>query len=470
MPNQDLCYLSAVELAAAIRARQLSPVELTIAILDRIDQLSPKINAYCTVVPEAALAAARQAETAVMQGEPMGCLHGIPISFKDLTVTAGIRTTFGSKVFEYHVPTEDAIVVERARRSGAIVLGKTNTPEFGCKGVTDNRVFGYTRNPWRLDRVAGGSSGGAAAALAAGLGPLAEGSDLAGSIRIPAGCCGVVGFKPSLGRVPYYPSLNSWTGFNVVGPMARTVGDAALLFSVMAGPDERDPLSLPDTGEDFVRATEEEHGGMRVAWSADLGYAPVDPEVRSLCATAAKVFEGLGCLVEEASPGFEDPEPLFLDLTAPARAARCSPYLEQWQDQMDPILVQRILRTQGATAIEYERANYRRTALWHIVRLFFERYELLLTPTTAVPPFAIGIDYPTEIAGRPVSSPLAWLPFTFPFSMTGQPAISVPCGWTREGLPVGLQIVGRRLADAAVLRAARMFEVASPWAGRRPNL
>jgi aspartyl-tRNA(Asn)/glutamyl-tRNA(Gln) amidotransferase subunit A len=252
--------------------------------------------------------------------------------------------------------------------------------------------------------------------------------------------------------------------------MARTVRDAALLFSVMAGPDERDPQSLPDTGEDFVGATEGEIHGLRVAWSADLGYAAVDPEVHYLCAAASKLFENLGCVVEEAHPGFEDPEPLFLDLTAPLRAAVCGPYLAQWQDQMDPILVKRIARTQGTTAVEYEEATHRRTTLWHIVRRFFERYEVLLTPTIAVPPFEIGMDFPAEIAGRAVSSPLAWFPFTFPFAMTGQPAISVPCGWTQEGLPVGLQIVGRRFADATVLRVAHMFETACPWTHRRPSL
>jgi len=270
--------------------------------------------------------------------------------------------------------------------------------------------------------------------------------------------------------VPRYPNANGWTGFGVVGPMARTVRDVALLLSVMAGPDERDPQSLPHTGEDFAGVTARESLGLRVAWSADLGYAAVDPEVRSLCTAAAKMFESFGCVVEEAHPGFEDPEPLFLDLTAPLRAAACGPYLKEWQDQMDPILVQRIARTQGTTAVDYEYATHRRTALWHIVRRFFEHYEVLLTPTIAVPPFAIGVDFPREIAGRSVSSPLAWFPFAFPFAMTWQPAISVPCGWTRDGLPVGLQIVGRRFADATVLTAAHMFEAECPWTDRRPNL
>ena len=470
MSDEEICYTPATELVAAIRARRLSPVEVARAILARIEQVNPKVNAYCTLVPTAALSAARQAEAAVGRGETLGPLHGVPISFKDLTPTAGIRTTFGSKIFEHHVPPEDAAVVERARRAGAIILGKTNTPEFGCKGVTDNRIFGHTRNPWKLDRVAGGSSGGAAAALAAGLGPLAEGSDLAGSIRIPASCCGVVGLKPSMGRVPRYPALNGWTAFSVFGPMARTVRDAALLLSVMAGPDERDPMSLPSTGEDFARAAEGGVHGLRVAWSPDLGYAAVDPEVRQLCQTAAKTFESLGARVEEAHPGFENPEALFFDLSAPYRAAAYGHYLAEWKERMDPILVQRILRAEGMTAVDYEKAIHRRTAFWRLVGRFFETHDLLLTPTTAVPAFPIGITYPTEIAGTPVSSPVAWFPFTFPFAMTGQPAISVPCGWTGEGLPVGLQIVGRRFADATVLRAAAAFEAACPWAHRRPAL
>ncbi|MBI2370261.1 MAG: amidase [Deltaproteobacteria bacterium] len=470
MGDDELCYMSATELAQAIRARRVSPVEVTSAILARIEQVNPRVNAYCTVVAEAALVEARKAESAVMRGEGDSPLLGVPISFKDLTPTAGIRTTFGSKIFEDHVPQEDAIVVERVRRAGAVILGKTNTPEFGCKGVTDNRIFGHTRNPWNLDRVAGGSSGGAAAALAAGLGPLAEGSDLAGSIRIPASCCGVVGLKPSLGRVPRYPTLNGWTSLSVHGPMARSVRDVVLLLSVMSGPDDRDPQSLPATGEDFARAAEGGVRGLRVAWSPDLGYAAVDQEVRQITEAAAKSFANLGCVVEEAYPGFEDPEALFLDLTAPYRAAGCGDYLPEWKDQMDPILVNRLLRAEGSSAVAYEKATHRRTALWQIVRRFFEQWDLLLTPTVAVPPFAIGISFPSEIAGRRVQSPIAWIPFTFPFNMTGQPAISVPCGWTAEGLPIGLQIVGRRFADATVLRAAAAFEAACPWAHRRPPI
>jgi Asp-tRNA(Asn)/Glu-tRNA(Gln) amidotransferase A subunit family amidase len=470
MRADDLCWMSATALAAAIRVGEVSPVEITSAVLERIARVNPRINAYVTVAAEAALAQARQAESAVTRGEPLGPLHGVPISFKDLTETAGIRTTYGSRAFEHNVPKEDAIVVERARRAGAVLIGKTNTPEFGCKGVTDNRIFGATRNPWNLERVAGGSSGGAAAAVAAGLGPLAEGSDLAGSIRVPAACCGVVGFKPSLGRVAHYPARNGWTSFAAVGPLTRTVADAALLLSVLAGPDDRDPISLPATDRDFAHAAGGDIRGLRVAWTADLGYAAVAPEIRDVCAAAARRFEALGCAVDEAHPGFDDAEPLFMDLTAPMRAAGLGGLLAQWRAEMDPILVQRIERGEGATAADLERAQQRRTQMWLTVQRFFARYDVLLTPATAVAPFAIGTQYPTRIADRAVSSPLAWFPFTFPFAITGQPAMSIPCGWTAEGMPVGLQIVGRRLADATVLKVAAAFEAAHPWADRRPAL
>ena len=468
--DHELCWTSAVDLAAAIRARRVSPVEVTRAMLARIEAVNPALNAYCTVVAARALSEARAAEAAVVRGDAIGPLHGVPISFKDLTPTAGIRTTMGSRIFEQWVPDADALVVERARRAGAIVLGKTNTPEFGCKGVTDNAVFGHTRNPWNLDRVAGGSSGGAAAAVAAGLGPLAEGSDLAGSIRIPASVCGVVGFKASLGRVPRWPALNGWTALSHVGPITRTVADTALLMSVWAGPDDRDPSSLPATGEDFARAVEGGAGGLRVAWSADLGGAPVDHEVRRITEDAARAFVDLGCCVEDAHPPLDDTLTLFMDLTAPMRAAAMAPHLPHWRAQLDPMLHLRLDRAESMSAIDAEKATHRRTAFWHRVRGFFERYDVLLTPTTSVAAFPIGQTFPAKIEGRPLENQLEWFPFTYPFSITGQPALSVPAGFTAEGLPVGLQIVGRRFADATVLRVGAAFEAARPWAHRRPPL
>jgi Asp-tRNA(Asn)/Glu-tRNA(Gln) amidotransferase A subunit family amidase len=468
MDTTEIGWMSAVELAAAIRARRLSPVEITEAVLARIDAINPKLNAYCTVAAERARSDARAAEAAATRGEALGALHGLPVSFKDLTPTAGIRTTMGSRIFEHWMPEVDAIVVERARRAGAVVLGKTNTPEFGCKGVTDNLVFGHTRNPWNPGRVAGGSSGGAAAAVAAGLGPLAEGSDLAGSIRIPASVCGVVGFKPSLGRVPLWPALNGYTGFSHVGPLTRTVADAALLLAVWAGPDDRDPKSLPATGEDFARAVDGGVRGLRVAWSPDLGTAPVDPEVRRITEAAAKAFVDLGGRVEEEHPPLDDALALFMDLTAPYRAAAMAPHLPRWHDQLDPMLRLRLERAEGMTAVEWEGATHRRTALWHRVRDFFERHDVLLTPTTSVAAFPIGQTFPAEIDGHRLTNQLEWFPFTYPFAITGQPAISVPAGFTSEGLPVGLQIVGRRFADVTVLRVAAAFEAMRPWAHRRP--
>lgn len=448
----------------------MSPVDLVDAVLARIDAVNPRINAYCTVAADHAREAAREAERRVARREPLGLLHGIPVSIKDLTPTAGIRTSFGSRIFEHHVPAEDAAVVERLKAAGAIVVGKTNTPEFGCKGVTDNRVFGATRNPWNTAMVAGGSSGGAGAALAAGLAPLAEGSDLAGSIRIPAAACGVVGLKPSPGRVPSYPSPNGWNSMAVIGPMARTVRDTALLLAAMSGPDERDPISLPAPGEDFLAACDQPLGRLRVAWTPDLGYAPVDSRVAGVACAAARSFAGLGCALEEACPDFSDPDEMFRALTAPMRAASLGQYLAEWAEQMDPVLVERMHLADGISSIDYERQQRRRTELWHTVRRFFERYDLLLTPTLAAPPFPIDAPYPPrEIAGRATASPIGWFPFTFPFNLTGNPAISVPAGWA-DGLPVGLQIVGRRYAEALVLRAAAAFEAARPWAHRRPPL
>ena len=365
------------------------------------------------------------------------------------------------------MPTEDAAVVERARRAGAIVIGKTNTPEFGCKGVTDNLIFGHTRNPWRLDRIAGGSSGGRGAAVAAGLGPIAEGSDLAGSIRIPAAVCGVVGLKPSLGRIPR-ARPNGWTALSHVGPLTRTVRDAALALSVWAGPDERDPQSPPATGDDFARAADGGIHGLRIGWSPDLGYAAVDPEIRASRRPRPKVL-ARRCRRRGGHPGFDDPFRSSSISPRPSERPHGAPLGRVGRSDGS---VPRPAQSHGEkmSAIEWERATHRRTAFWHTVRRLFERYDLLVTPTTSVAAFPIGLSYPAEIEGRKIDNQLQWFPFTFPFSITGQPAITVPCGFTAEGLPVGLQIVGKRFADATVLRAAAAFEAAQPWVARRPRL
>jgi amidase len=472
MNADEICWKPGHELARMIAARDVSPVEVTEAFLGRIDRVNPTINAYCTVTAERAREAAAEAEAAVRRSGDLGPLHGVPFSLKDLTPTKGIRTTMGSKIFEHNVPAEDAILVGRLRGAGAILLGKTNTPEFGCKPFTDNRVFGATVNPWAPSRSAGGSSGGAAAAVAAGLGPLAEGSDLAGSIRHPAAWCGVVGFKPSQGRIARYPSVTSWNAMSMNGPIARTVADAALMFSVMTGPDPRDPLSLPHTGEDWAALTHRaEIRGWRVAWTPDLGgAAPVDPNVASICRRATQTFSDLGCRVDEASPEIGPIADAFFALNAALRLATVGKHLEQWRDHMDPILVRRTEMAKNQTVADISRAEVERSAHHQRLRRFFETHDLLLCPTTAVPASPLDALLPKEIGGRVIREHLDMMLLTYAFNLSNYPAISVPCGWTNDGLPVGLQIVGGWQKDAMVLEAAACFEKAAGWANRKPPL
>ncbi len=472
MDKTELCFTPATELVARLQAKEISPVELTEAFLERIERLNPRLNAYCTLTPELALEQAKAAEAALLRGGEQGKLLGLPVSVKDLILTKGVRTTRGSLLFAEVVPTEDAPTVERLKAAGAIILGKTNTPELGWRGSTDNRLFGPTRNPWNLERTPGGSSGGASAQVAAGLGPLALGTDGGGSVRIPASYTGIFGLKPSLGRVPIYPA--SATGdLSHIGPMARTVADAALLLSVLAGPDERDRYSLPAEKLDYrvacERGVQEGLRGWRIAWSADLGYAPVEPEIREITQRAALRFAELGAEVVEANPGFESPIDSFNVYFYGGIAASLHDYMAEKADLLDPGLRKVVEQGEKLSGPDWGKAALARVGLWDIVRRFFERYDLLLTPTMPQPPFEVGIDGPATVAGQPVDR-LGWTPFTYPFNLTGQPAASVPCGFTSDGLPVGLQIVGRRFADAAVLQASAAFEALQPWAAYRPPL
>ncbi len=465
----DLCWVPATEVAALIRRRKVSPVEVVDAVLARIDKLNPRLNAYVTLTAEQAQREARAAERAVTRRSArLGPLHGVPFSVKDLVATKGVRTTFGTPLYRDNVPTEDAPIVARLKAAGGIMLGKTNTPTMGWIGATHNLLFGITRNPWNLDRTPGGSSGGASAAAAAGLGPLHVGTDGGGSIRIPASCAGIFGFKASYGRVPTYPVSGAWS-LSHVGPMTRTVADAALMLSVAAGPDERDQYSLPAERVDYVKALGGSLKGWRVAWSDDLGFADcVDPEVSAVCARAARAFRELGCRVEEVQPGWPSPREAWYETFCGGIAARLAPYLDR-RAEIDAGLLRIIEAELRHPATKYVQAWFDRLAWWQHPRAFFEKYDLLLTPTIACPPFKVGLDNPAEIAGRPVGA-YAWIPFTYPFNLTGQPAASVPAGFTADGLPVGLQIVGRRYADAAVLRASAAFERLRPWAQHRPPL
>ncbi|OGL07204.1 MAG: amidase [Candidatus Rokubacteria bacterium RIFCSPLOWO2_02_FULL_68_19] len=468
--SDELCWMSATELAGAIKRKKVSPLEVIDAVLARIEKLNPTLNAYCTVTAEGARRQAKAAERALMKrGAKLGPLHGVPFSIKDLIITKGVRTTWGTRLYADHVPEEDAPVVERLKAAGGILVGKTNTPMFGWIGATHNLLFGATRSPWNLDRTPGGSSGGAGAAVAAGMASLAVGTDGGGSIRIPSSFSGIFGLKPSYGRVPTYPPSAAWS-LSHAGPMTRTVADAALMLNVLAGPDERDQSSLPASGVDYVKALRGSLKGLRVAWSSTLGFAKVvDPEIAAVAERGARGFKHFGCRVEAVDPGFPDPSEAWDAIFCGGIAARLKSYYPDRRADIDPGLVQIIEEALKWPPTKYIQAWFDRLAFWEPVRKFFETYDLLLTPTVACPPFKVGLDNPTEIAGTSIE-PYGWIPFTYPFNMTGQPAASVPCGFTSDGLPIGLQIVGRRFDDATVLRAAAVFEKAHPWAGRKPPI
>lgn len=464
----DRCFLPATVLAAKIRAKELSPVEAVDAVLARIEALNPKLNAFCFVHADEARQLARAAEAAVMRGDDLGPLHGVPVSIKDNVPIAGKPLTYGSRLLRDNVARETSPLAARIVAAGAIIVGRTNTPEYAWRGSTDNRLFGETRNPWDLTRTAGGSSGGAGAAVAAGLTPLSLGTDGAGSIRIPASFCGIVGHKPSFGRVPFFPSPGANELAAHAGPMTRTVRDAALFLDVLAGPDERDRFSLPATSDRYLESVEGGVAGWRVAWSPDLGHIPVEPDVRRVAESAAQAFLDLGAHLDQPDLGLPDPEPLLGTLYPFVQAAAHAARPPEEHAEMDPALVAIARQGVHLSAVQVGQAMAGRAAYWDRMWRAFEQFDILLTPTIAVPPFELGIVGPTEVAGRPVVH-LGWT-LAYPFNLTGQPAITVPCGVTGSGLPVGLQIVGRRFADGAVLRAAAAFEAARPWAAQRPPL
>jgi amidase len=470
VPDRDLCFVPATELAQLYRRRTVSPLEVMGAVLARIDAVNPQVNAYVTIAREAALAAARKATAALRRRATLLPLHGVPVSIKDLTTTKGIRTTWGSKIYEHHVPTEDALSVARLKAAGAIVVGKTNTPEFGAGGNTFNAVFGATRNPWNLALTCGGSSGGAAVALATGMGPLAQGSDLGGSLRTPAAFCGVVGFRTTPGLVPVYPRELAWDSLSVSGPMARTVSDIALMLSVMAGPDDRAPLSYDVDTRAFPAAVKRPSiRGWRVAWTPDLdGLTPVEPEVAEVAQRATRVFRSLGARVTTASPSFVELNDIVLGTRGLSMVALHGDRLEKWRESMQKGLVWNIDQGLTLTPRDIGRAEKLRSVLWERVRRFMERYELLILPTVAGKPFPVEQAYPTELQGKRLENYTQWFFLTYALSVTGLPVISVPAGFTRDGLPVGIQIVGRRRQETAVLRAAAAFEAAAPWADRVP--
>lgn len=471
----DICSMQGLEIAAAVRAGEMSPTDVVDAVAARMESLEPTLHAFCTPTLDLAREQARTLAARISAGEDVGPLAGVPIGIKDLVATKGIRTVGGSKAYEDFVPDEDDIVVERLKAADALIIGKTNVPEFGYSGVGHNPVFDTTRNPWNPDLTPGGSSAGSGVAVAAGMGPMAVGSDGGGSVRIPAAHCGLFGMKASMGRVPLYPGCrderypgySSWESLEHIGPMTRTVADGALMLSVMAGPDRRDRHSIPTQDVDWTGRLDAGIQGLRVAYSPDLGYAAVDPRVRAIVAEAVQVFEKeLGCQVEEAHPGFDDPYDAFwgvvaldTDLVGMRRLAQ--------EHELSPHLADFLARPWSAE--DLTTAAMARKSVNNTMWRFMEDYDLLVTPTLTVPPFAVHTQGPEKVDGRMVPS-FQWLSFTLPINLTGQPAASVPAGWTDDGLPVGLQIVGRHLQDEVVLRAAAAFEAAAPWAHRWPSL
>ncbi len=470
MTAPDLCFLTAAELGRRLKARELSAVEVMEAHLTQIERLNAQVNAFCTLIPEQALCAAEAADTSLARGGIAGPLHGLPVGIKDLVDTRGIRTTYGSPIYRDHVPEQDALIVERYRSAGAIVVGKTNTPEFGAGAQTFNTLFGETHNPYDLAKTCGGSSGGSAVALACGMVPLASGSDLGGSLRNPASFCNVVGFRPSLGRVPTWPVSTAWSSLSVQGPMARVVEDVALQLSVLAGPDPRSPIAIREAGSLFAAPLERDFRGARIAWSRDLSRYPVDSAVTAVCDRQRPVFEELGCLLDEAAPDLSDVDEIFQVLRAWAFAGQYEQAYREHRDLLKDTVVWNIEQGLSLDALTVAQAEIKRSQLYDRVRRFFERYEFLVLPAVSVPPFPIGQRYVSEINGQPLGTYIDWLGLTYAITVTGLPAISVPAGFTADGLPVGLQIVGRHQADFAVLQLAHAFEAATQVGAIRPAI
>ncbi len=479
-PDLDLTYASAGDTAAMIRSGAVSATEVVESSLSRIDALDDTLHAFVERTDTLARERAAAVDAALARGDDPGPLAGIPIAIKDLIGTAGIPTRNGSVAYADWIPDEDDIVVSRVKEAGAIIVGKTTVPEFGYSAVGHSPVSPVARNPWNPDLTPGGSSAGSAIALAAGMTPLALGSDGGGSVRIPASLCGLVGFKASMGRVPLYPGcrderypgVSSWETLEHIGPMTRTVGDAALLMSVLAGPDPRDRHSLPAGDVDWLGAVgddaRERLSGLRIAFSPDLGYLPVDPQVRAVVGDAVRTFEDLGTTVTEVDPWLEDSRRhVWALVMADSDLVGMRRMVEQFGDRMSPHLVQLIEKRW--TAEEFTTAQMARKRVVNQMARFMADYDLLVTPTLSVPACPIGMQGPELIDGKMVDAG-SWLGFLNIFNMTGQPAISVPAGLTDDGLPVGLQIVGPHLGDGIVLTAAAGFEEARPWREQRPDV
>ena len=470
--SDDICFMRATELAQQIRNRDLSSREVMEAFLAQIDRVNPDVNAIITMIePDAALALADAADEKLAAGGTIGKLHGLPIAHKDLAPTAGMRTTFGSPLHRDFIPDQDALIVRRLVEAGALRIGKTNVPEFGAGSHTFNTLFGPTRNPYDLSKTSGGSSGGAGAALASGMLPIADGSDHGGSLRNPGNFNNIVGFRPSAGRVPNPAAALAWYMLAVTGPMARTVQDVAMMFSTIAGPDSRAPLALPEAGETFDVPLGRDFSGCRIAWSPTLGGLPVDPQVTAVLESSLKAFEDIGCEVEIADPDLSGVDEAYLALRGWTMLPGQRENYKNHRDQLKETIIWNIEYGMNLSAADVASAEVVRSDVFRRMYDFFQDYDFLVCPVNQVPPFNVEIEYPTEIAGVEMEHYIAWMKSAYYISFTGLPAISVPAGFTDDDppLPVGLQLVAPWHQDLGALQLGHAFEQATEhWKTRPP--
>ena len=470
MREEDLCFKPATEIADMIKNKEYSALEITEIFIERINKINPKINAYCTTTFDLAKKMAQEADERVKKGDPLPPLNGLPVSIKDLMQVKNVRTTYGSKLYENFIPEDDEIVVKRLRKAGCVLLGKTNTPEFGHIPVTNNLIFGWTKNPWNLEKTSGGSSGGAAASVAAGLGPLALGSDGGGSIRLPSCLCGVYGLKPTFGRIPRYPRIGiAFWSMDHYGPICRYVKDAALMLNVMKGHHPSDKDTFPDEGIDYVKVLDEKPEKLKIGYSTTLGYSrAIEPYVKEAVIESALKLESFGWEVEEAKIKMKKPEFGFNVLVTMGYAYDLKKAFEERKEDLSPDLVKMIEAGLSYNAYDIGRAWAIRQMVYETFYKFFNEYDILITPTTPVVAFDLGMTTVPKINGKPVSF-VGWMNFTYPFNMSGLPAATVPCGW-HGGLPIGMQIIGNRYDEKTVLQVSKAFEEIAPWQDRKPKL
>ena len=474
MSKEDICFMSAYDMLDAIKRQELTSEDITEALIERIEKINPIVNAYCTTTFDLAREMAKNADNAVKKGEPLGVLHGIPTSIKDLMMTKGIRTTYGSLLHEDFIPEEDDVAVIRLKEAGAVLMGKSNTPEFGHIALTNNKIFGETKTPWDVERNSGGSSGGAAAAVASGLAPLALGSDGGGSIRVPSSCCGVYGLKPTFGRIPSYPRIGVvFKSMDHYGPITRYVKDAALMLNVMKGHHPADPDSFPDDNIDYVKILENKPKKLKIGYSMTLGFGKVlEEEVKDNVLNSVKKFEQFDWDVEEAKIKMRTPELAFNTLVAVGYAYDLQKDYDKRLEDLSPDLKATIRFGLDTSAMNVGKAKEQRKKVYEVLYQYFQNYDILITPTLPCPAIKpkwqeSGTVFP--IIGKKALNITSWMTYTYPFNMSGLPAASIPSGWTNSGLPIGMQIVGKRYDEKTVLQVSKAFEEIAPWQDRRPK-